>query len=65
MAILYLLTDCRDEVFTLTEEEKRQQMSPLCHSPTSQLLKLAAQFLPSSVEPPSKIEMVEQSGKFL
>lgn len=41
--------DPRDRVFgSITDEERSQQMSPLCQTPTSQLLKMAAQFLPQS-----------------
>ena len=35
----------------MTDEDKRDLDSPLCHTPTSQILKLAAQFLPTTTEP--------------
>ena len=38
-------------------------MSPLCRTPTSELLQLAAQFLPSSVQSSNQKENSESSGK--
>ncbi|XP_052266236.1 meiosis regulator and mRNA stability factor 1-like isoform X2 [Dreissena polymorpha] len=41
--------DYRDTIFaSICEEEKSQQQTPLCQTPTSQLLQLAAQFLPTA-----------------
>ena len=49
-------------MFILSEEERRQQRSPLCKTPTSELLQMAAQFLPVTVEPPKETAKTEPPG---
>ncbi|XP_053388921.1 meiosis regulator and mRNA stability factor 1-like [Mercenaria mercenaria] len=49
------VADTRDKIFSsITDDERAQQKTPLCHTPTSQLLQLAAQFLPTP--PPTPVE---------
>ncbi|XP_048760043.2 meiosis regulator and mRNA stability factor 1-like isoform X2 [Ostrea edulis] len=53
------VADITEKIWSLSEEEKRGQKSPLCRTPTSELLQLAAQCLisrPPSTEPGSKEE---------
>ncbi|XP_033736360.1 meiosis regulator and mRNA stability factor 1-like isoform X2 [Pecten maximus] len=46
-------TDMQEKIWTLTENEKRGQKTPLCRTPTSELLNFAAQCLISRPPPPA------------
>ncbi|XP_060583297.1 meiosis regulator and mRNA stability factor 1-like isoform X2 [Ruditapes philippinarum] len=47
--------DTRDKIFSsITDDERSKQQTPLCQTPTSQLLQLAAQFLPTP--PPTPVD---------
>ncbi|XP_060076534.1 meiosis regulator and mRNA stability factor 1-like [Ylistrum balloti] len=48
-----LSTDMQERIWTLTEHEKRGQKTPLCRTPTSELLNFAAQCLISRPPPPA------------
>ncbi|XP_069125542.1 meiosis regulator and mRNA stability factor 1-like [Argopecten irradians] len=45
--------DMQEKIWTLTENEKRGQKTPLCRTPTSELLNFAAQCLISRPPPPA------------
>lgn len=50
-----LFADTRDSIFSsIGDEERARQKTPLCHTPTSQLLQLAAQFLPTPPATPDE-----------
>lgn len=52
---IYPTSDTRDAIFSsINDDERAQQKTPLCQTPTSQLLQLAAQFLPTPPSTPSE-----------
>lgn len=60
--------DLTEKMWSLSEEEKRGQKTPLCRTPTSDLLQLAAQCLisrPPSTEPGSSEEKKSASQELL
>ncbi|XP_061175452.1 meiosis regulator and mRNA stability factor 1-like isoform X2 [Saccostrea echinata] len=62
------VTDITEKIWSLSEEEKKGQKTPLCRTPTSELLQLAAQCLisrPPSTEPGSKEEKKSASQELL
>nr|XP_022317028.1 meiosis regulator and mRNA stability factor 1-like [Crassostrea virginica] len=62
------VADLTEKMWSLSEEEKRGQKTPLCRTPTSDLLQLAAQCLisrPPSTEPGSSEEKKSASQELL
>ena len=52
---MFNVSDARDNIFSsITDDERSKQKTPLCQTPTSQLLQLAAQFLPTP--PPTPVD---------
>lgn len=62
------IADLTEKMWMISEEEKKGQKTPLCRTPTSELLQLAAQCLitrPPSTEPGSKEEKKSASQELL